>query len=90
MSPWHAAMASAVAFFTGALLPMATILLLPHPARIVATFVAVLLALAVTGYLAAWIGGSPRGRAVIRTVIGGAIALAATFLVGSIFGTAAG
>jgi VIT1/CCC1 family predicted Fe2+/Mn2+ transporter len=44
----------------------------------------------VTGYLAAWIGGSPRGRAVIRTVIGGAIALAATFLVGSIFGTAAG
>ena len=51
---------------------------------------AVLLALAVTGYLAAWIGGSPRGRAVIRTVIGGAIALAATFLVGSIFGTAAG
>ncbi|WP_448262221.1 VIT1/CCC1 transporter family protein [Microbacterium aurum] len=90
VSPWHAAMASAVAFFTGALLPMATILLLPHPARIVATFVAVLLALAVTGYLAAWIGGSPRGRAVIRTVIGGAIALAATFLVGSIFGTAAG
>ncbi|WP_448390263.1 VIT1/CCC1 transporter family protein [Microbacterium aurum] len=90
VSPWYAAMASAVAFFTGALLPMATILLLPHPARIVATFVAVLLALAVTGYLAAWIGGSPRGRAVIRTVIGGAIALAATFLVGSIFGTAAG
>ena len=90
VSPWHAALASAVAFFTGALLPMATILLLPHPARIVATFVAVLLALAVTGYLAAWIGGSPRGRAVIRTVIGGAIALAATFLVGSIFGTAAG
>lgn len=90
VSPWHAALASAVAFFIGALLPMATILLLPHPARIVATFVAVLLALAVTGYLAAWIGGSPRGRAVIRTVIGGAIALAATFLVGSIFGTAAG
>jgi len=90
VSPWHAALASALAFFIGALLPMATILLLPHPTRIAATFVAVLLALAVTGYLAAWIGGSPRGRAVVRTVIGGAIALAATFLVGSIFGTAAG
>lgn len=90
VSPWHAALASAVAFFVGALLPMATILLLPHPARIVATFVAVLLALALTGYLAAWIGGSSRGRAVIRTVIGGAIALVATFIVGSLFGTAAG
>ncbi len=90
VSPWHAALASAVAFFVGALLPLATILLLPHPARIVATFVAVLLALAVTGYLAAWIGGSHRGRAVIRTVIGGAIALAATFLVGSLFGTVTG
>lgn len=90
VSPWHAALASAISFFVGALLPMATILLLPHPARIIATFVVVLLALAVTGYLAAWIGGSSRGRAVIRTVIGGAIALAATFLVGSLFGTSAG
>ena len=90
VSPWHAALASAVAFFTGALLPMATILLLPHPARIIATFVAVLIALAVTGYLAAWIGGASRGKAVIRTIVGGAIALVATFLVGSLFGTTVG
>ena len=69
---------------------MATILLLPHPARIIATFVAVLIALAVTGYLAAWIGGASRGKAVIRTIVGGAIALVATFLVGSLFGTTVG
>jgi VIT1/CCC1 family predicted Fe2+/Mn2+ transporter len=40
---------------------MATILLVPHPTRILATFVAVLLALAVTGYVAAWIGGRAAG-----------------------------
>ncbi|WP_282837356.1 VIT1/CCC1 transporter family protein [Microbacterium flavum] len=90
VSPWHAALASAVAFTVGALLPMATILLLPHPARIIATFVAVLIALAITGYVAAWLGGARRGLAVARTMIGGAIALAATFLVGTLFGTAIG
>lgn len=90
VSPGHAALASAVAFTVGALLPMATILLIPHPARIAWTFVVVLVALAITGYLAAWIGGSSRGKAVLRTVIGGALALAATFLVGTLFGTATG
>lgn len=90
VSPWQAAFASAIAFTVGALLPMATILLLPHPARIAFTFVAVLLALAITGYVAAWIGGARRGRAVIRTVLGGALALAATYAVGLLFGTTTG
>lgn len=90
VSPWHAALASAVAFTIGALLPLATILLIPAPARIAWTFVAVLLALAVTGYVAAWIGGSSPGRAVLRTVTGGALALGATFFVGTLFGTAVG
>lgn len=90
VSPWAAALASAVAFTIGALLPLATILLLPQDWRIPATFVAVLGALAITGYVAAWIGGAPRGRAVTRTVIGGALALGATFLVGSLFDTAVG
>lgn len=87
VSPWHAAIASAVAFTAGALLPMATILLLPHPARIWFTFVAVLLALSITGYVAAWIGGADRLRAILRVTIGGALALGATFLVGTLFDT---
>lgn len=90
VSPWHAALASAIAFTVGALLPMATILFLPHPARLIWTFVAVIIALAVTGYLAAWIGGADRGRAILRTVIGGALALGATYLVGTLFGTTIG
>lgn len=90
VSPWHAAFASAIAFVLGALLPMATILLAPHPARIPLTFVAVLVALAITGWVAAWIGQANRTRAVVRTLIGGALALTATFLVGSLFGTTLG
>lgn len=90
VSPWHAAIASAIAFTIGALLPLATIVLLPHPARIAVTFLAVLVALAITGYAAAWIGGARPARAVIRTVIGGALALAATYLVGLLFGTTIG
>src|SRR3954452_18246259 len=86
VSPWHAALASAVAFTCGAVLPMLTILL-PPELRIPVTFVAVLLALAVTGYLAAWLGGSSRGRAMVRVLLGGALALAATFAVGWRLGT---
>lgn len=86
VSPWTAAFASAVAFTVGALLPLLTILLLPVEVRVIATFAAVLLALAVTGYVAAWIGGARRGRAVVRMVVGGALALGATYVVGSLFG----
>lgn len=88
VSPWAAALASAVAFTIGAILPMLTILFTPVEVRVGATFAAVLIALAVTGYLAAWIGGARRGRAIVRTVIGGALALAATYAVGALFGVA--
>jgi len=86
VSPWHAALASAVAFTIGGLLPLLTILL-PEAVRIPVTFVVVLLALAITGYVAAWIGGSPRGTAMLRVVVGGAIALAVTFAIGALLGT---
>ena len=86
VSPWHAALASAVAFTIGGILPLLTILL-PEAVRIPVTFVVVLLALAITGYVAAWIGGSPRGKAMLRVVVGGAIALAVTFAIGALLGT---
>ena len=50
-------------------------------------FAAVLIALAITGAVGARIGGSPRLRSTARVVIGGAIALAATFLIGTLLGT---
>jgi len=85
-SPWHAALASAVAFTLGAILPMLAILLPPAAWRIPVTFVAVLLALGLTGWLGAYIGGGSRGRASARVVVGGALALAATFLIGHLLG----
>jgi len=87
VSPWQAAGASALAFFIGAVLPMLAILLPPAPARVPVTFIAVLVALAFTGALSARIGGSPWLRPTLRVVIGGAIALAATFLIGTLLGT---
>jgi VIT1/CCC1 family predicted Fe2+/Mn2+ transporter len=85
-SPWHAALASAVAFLIGGLLPLLAILLLPASSRIPVTFVAVLIALGLTGATSARIGGSPVLRATIRVIIGGAIALAATYVIGHLLG----
>ena len=86
-SPWTAAWASAVAFTIGALLPFLTILLLPESVRIPGTFIAVLIALAVTGAVSARIGGASVPRTITRVVVGGALALAATFLVGMLLGS---
>ncbi|MCU1508519.1 MAG: hypothetical protein JWR53_957 [Glaciihabitans sp.] len=86
-SPWHAAIASAVAFTLGAILPMLAILLPPAPIRIPVTFAAVLVALAITGATSAKIGGSPVLRPTIRVLVGGALALTATFLVGTLLNT---
>ena len=87
-NPTHAAMASAVAFLLGSLLPFLAILLPPAGARIPVTFVAVLLALALTGGLSARIGASDVRRAVIRIVVGGAAGMALTYGIGAVFGTA--
>ena len=86
VSPWHAAGASAVAFTIGAILPMLAILLPPADWRVPVTFVAVLVALAITGAISAHIGGSSGTRATVRVVTGGALALAATYSVGALLG----
>jgi VIT1/CCC1 family predicted Fe2+/Mn2+ transporter len=86
VNPWHAAFASAIAFVAGAILPMLAILLPPENIRVPLTFAAVLVALAVTGSVGAWIGGSSKSRAAVRVVIGGAVALAATFAIGNLLG----
>lgn len=86
VSPWHAAYASAFAFALGAVLPLLAILLPPPEWRVPVTFVTVLIALAVTGAIAAHIGGSSRMRAAVRVVIGGALALSATYAIGLLLG----
>ncbi|WP_434811938.1 VIT1/CCC1 transporter family protein [Microbacterium sp. bgisy189] len=87
VSPWQAALSSAVSFTIGALLPLLAILLPPEPWRIPVTFVAVLAALAATGAVSAHLGDAPKLRAALRLVIGGALALTATLLLGTLLGT---
>lgn len=85
-NPWAAAASSFLAFLLGSVLPLLTMLIFPPAVRILATFVAVLIALGLTGYISAVLGDAPRGRAVIRLLCGGATAMALTFFIGHIFG----
>jgi VIT1/CCC1 family predicted Fe2+/Mn2+ transporter len=87
-NPWHAALASFIAFTLGALLPLLAISLPGASVRVAVTFVAVLLALVGTGWLSARMGESPSRPAIWRNVLGGAIAMAVTFGIGNLVGLA--
>jgi VIT1/CCC1 family predicted Fe2+/Mn2+ transporter len=87
-NPWEAALSSALSFTVGALLPLLAILMPPTTWRIPVTVVAVLLALMLTGAVSAGLGGAPKGRAVLRNVIGGGLALTITYAIGHLVGTA--
>ncbi len=63
-------------------------MLMPGPARIAVTVIAVLAALVATGAGSAVLGRAPRGPAVVRNVIGGAIAMGVTYGIGTILGAA--
>jgi VIT1/CCC1 family predicted Fe2+/Mn2+ transporter len=86
--PWQAALSSAVSFTAGALLPMLAILLPPAHLRIPVTVAAVLVALAITGWVSARLGGADPRRAALRVTVGGALAMAITFAIGHLVGTA--
>jgi VIT1/CCC1 family predicted Fe2+/Mn2+ transporter len=87
VSPWRAAYTSAVSFLIGGLLPVLAMIIFPASMRISATFVAVLIALAITGAAGGYLGGSPLLRPTVRVLVGGALALGATFLIGRLLGT---
>jgi VIT1/CCC1 family predicted Fe2+/Mn2+ transporter len=87
-NPVQAAFASMVSFTAGGLIPLIAVLVASRHTRVAVTFVAVLLALCVTGYASATVGNASRKRAILRVVVGGAAAMALTYLVGHLFGTA--
>jgi vacuolar iron transporter family protein len=84
--PWQAALASFAAFTAGAILPMLAIGLPPTSMRVPVCFVAVVAALALTGTVSARLGGAHAPRAALRTVTGGALAMAVTYAVGHLVG----
>ncbi|GAA4086579.1 VIT family protein [Nocardioides kongjuensis] len=86
-NPWNAAFASMLSFTLGALLPLLTIVLFGSGTRVPVTVVAVVAALAVTGWASARFGYGPPSRAVVRNVLGGLLAMAVTYGIGQLVGT---
>ncbi|NUU25158.1 MAG: VIT family protein [Streptomycetaceae bacterium] len=83
-NPWQAAFASFGSFAVGALLPLLAILLPPHDWRVPVTVVSVLLALTLCGWASARLGDSPPRASVLRNVAGGGLAMAVTYVTGTL------
>ncbi|MGW4243115.1 VIT1/CCC1 transporter family protein [Nocardia sp. NPDC004722] len=86
-NPVHAAFSSALSFTLGALLPLLAILT-PQAIRVPVTMAAVLAALAITGAVGAHLGQAPVGRATVRVLAGGALAMITTYVIGHLVGVA--
>jgi VIT1/CCC1 family predicted Fe2+/Mn2+ transporter len=89
-SPWQAAWASLVAFTVGALLPLLSIVWTATPARVWACASAVVVGLALTGFISAKLGDARVGRAIARNVGIGALTMVVTYYVGVLFGVSVG
>lgn len=85
-NPWHAAVASGASFVSGGIIPLLAIMLVPAEVKIPVLVVAVVLALAVTGWLSAWAGGAHRIPAIVRNIGGGIAAMVVTYGIGRLFG----
>ena len=86
--PVQAALASAASFAVGAALPLLMVLWLPPSVLMPGVAGGSLLFLASLGLVAARAGGAPIGPAVLRVVFWGALAMALTAAVGTVFGVA--
>ena len=87
--PVQAAVASAVTFSVGAVLPLLTVLVVPVSALMWAVSGSSLLFLALLGSLAARAGGASVIAAAARVTFWGALAMALTAAVGALFGVTA-
>jgi VIT1/CCC1 family predicted Fe2+/Mn2+ transporter len=86
--PLQAAAASSASFTAGAALPLLAVVLAPSSLRIEVTMAATLVALALTGWAGARMGGAPPARGTLRVVVWGIAAMVLTMLVGRAVGTA--
>ena len=85
-TPWHAAVASAVSFTAGFVLPLAAMLFSPIEWRIAGTVTVGLAGLLLTGWASAVISGSPKIRPLLRNVVGGSVAMLLTWGISRLFG----
>jgi VIT1/CCC1 family predicted Fe2+/Mn2+ transporter len=86
--PVQAAIASAVAFSFGAVIPIIAAIFSSGDAGIWAITISSLVALALSGAVGAFVGGGHRLKASVRVFIGGGLAMAITFFIGHLIGGA--
>lgn len=86
--PLQAAGASALSFAVGAALPLAVVVLYTGASLAWAVAIAALVALAILGALAAKTGGAKLLPGMVRVTFWSALAMAVTYGVGTLFGTA--
>jgi vacuolar iron transporter family protein len=86
--PIQAALVSALSFSVAGLVPILVMLASPRSARVAVLAATGLVMLAILGAIGGRLGGAPRGRAALRVVLGGGIAMAATALIGGLVGAA--
>jgi VIT1/CCC1 family predicted Fe2+/Mn2+ transporter len=86
--PVQAALVSAASFAIGAALPLGAAALMPASVLFSGLAVLSLTFLALLGAIAAWTGGTPMAISMWRVMLWGAMAMAITAGVGSLFGTA--
>ena len=86
--PLQAAWASALSFAAGAILPLGAVLIAPPAARIAAAVAVTLLALGLTGYWGARLGGAPARPGTVRVLLWGSLAMAVTSGIGALVGAA--
>ena len=84
-SPLRDALATGAAFAAGAVLPWLALILIPGPPRAALTFVIVLLALALTGWISAQISDVNPVRPIVRTAAIGVLSMTITYAAGYLF-----
>jgi VIT1/CCC1 family predicted Fe2+/Mn2+ transporter len=83
--PVQAAAVSATSFAIGSAIPL-TVGILTTGSRTLAVAIAALIALGILGTVGARIGGGLRGRAAIRVILGGGMAMAVSAVIGHLVG----
>jgi len=84
-NPWHSVFASALSYTSGATIPLIAIMLPTGALSIPLTFISVIFALILTGYISAKASGSNKIKSILRVVACGVIAMAITFSIGKLF-----
>ena len=88
--PVQAAAVSALSFVSGAGLPVLIVGFVPAAVRMLVTILSTLVGLVLLGTVGAGLGGAPRGRAALRVLVGGSLALLIALGIGRLTGAAVG